>query len=62
MLKELHIITRGLLGLHGFPVDAPRRSGAAVATTPPARADDRPRKGVRVGAPRPVLRSARGAR
>jgi hypothetical protein len=62
MLKELSIIARGLLGLHGFPVDAPQRGGPAVATATPARTGGRPVKATRVEAPRAALRPAQGAR
>ena len=64
MLKKLNGIARGLLGLHGYPVDPPQRadSAATATATDTVRAATRPRKAARIDARRTALLPARGAR
>ncbi len=64
MLKELNGIARGLLGLHGYPVDPPQRADGVAATTATGtlRVETRVRRAVRIDARRTTWLPARGAR
>lgn len=65
MLNELNIIARGLLGLHGYPVDLPQRPAAAPASrgsVAAARVETRARTSTAAARPRPLTPNAQGSR